>query len=256
MGQRNNKRGLMAPQSAAQIAALDFAHASEAMDRAFKLAAAAKTEAELDGTADVLAECIDRLLSIPARSPAELAQKVRGQAWRFTDAGDLADEAQRRRLFDSTDKRDDDAKGLLTIYLDLAAMSEAQDETPPESEAEVSEAEEARMMAEAFDAADMPVWPLTETSVPSNAQMAGFMFYARLAHTALSKTKPELLALVSELNNGEPWGPGSGDDNPLAALLHGLSSVEDQAEAFRVAAGAALARVLSALGKLTHEAAA
>ena len=250
MAKQRNKRGLMAPQPAAQIAALDFAHASEAMDRAFKLADSAKTDAELDGSAAVLVDCIYRLLSIPARSPAEVAQKVRGQAWRFTDAGDLADEAQRRRLFSSEDKRDDEAKGLLAIYLDLAAMSAA-----PQDEPEPSEEDEARMMAEMFDSADMPVWPLTEKSVPSNDQMAGFMFYARLAHTTLSKTKPELLDLVRELDHGEPWGPDCGDDNPLAGLLHGLSAVEDQAEAFRVAAGAASARLLSALGKLAHEAA-
>lgn len=249
------KRGLMAPQPAAQIAALDFAHQSEAMDRAFKLVASAKGDAEADAAFDVLGDCIDRLLSIPARTPGEIAQKVRGQAWLHTAATvDLADEADRRSLFASTEKRDEDAKGLLTIYLDLAALSEAQDETQSEPE-EVSEEEEARMMAEAFDAADMPVWPLTDTSVPTNDQMAGFMFYVRLAHTALSKSKPELLTLVNELDNGEPWGPDCGDANPLAALLHGLTAVEDQAEAFRVAAGAATARVLSALGKLTHEAA-
>lgn len=125
MGAHRNKRGLMAPQPAAQIAALDFAHQSQAVDRAFALASAASTDAELDASADVLASCIDRLLAIPARAPAELAQKVRGQAWRFTDAGDLADEAQRRRVFASTDTRDDDAKGLLTVYLDLTAQASA-----------------------------------------------------------------------------------------------------------------------------------
>lgn len=116
---RTDKRGLLAPQPAADLASLDFAHQSEAMDRALALSYAAKTDDQASAAAGFAADCIDKLLAIPARTPAEIAQKLRGYAWRFSDAGDLSRPEDRRRLLASDDQRDDDAKGLLAMYLDL-----------------------------------------------------------------------------------------------------------------------------------------
>lgn len=127
MARRSNKRGLLAPPHAAALAALDFASASQAFDRAMALAR--QPGQDIEAVTDAVTETADRLLGIPVTDPAHIAQKVRAFGWMNTLTVDLADPDGQRRIATGPN---DAAKGLLAIYLDLtgraAAMSAAQAE--------------------------------------------------------------------------------------------------------------------------------
>lgn len=116
MARRNRKMGLMAPSHASALAALDFASASQAFDRAMTLSKAAGLDDET--VADAISETADRLLGIPVTDPAHIAQKVRAYGWMNTITVDLADLDGQRRIAAGPHEH---AKGLLAIYLDLKA---------------------------------------------------------------------------------------------------------------------------------------
>lgn len=127
MARRSTKRGLVAPPHAAALAALDFASAYQAFDRAMTLSKAAGLDDEV--MADTIAETADRLLGIPVTDPAQIAQKVRAYGWMNAVTVDLADPDGQRRIAAGPHEH---AKGLLAIYLDLmeraASVSAAQAE--------------------------------------------------------------------------------------------------------------------------------
>lgn len=116
-----NQRGLMAPQPAAQIAALDFIHAREAFDRAMTLAHSSNID-EADAAAEEASRLAERLIEVPAKTPAQIAEKVRAYMWRSVLSVDVARVEARYRIADSDS---DHAKSLLAIYLDLTRLSEA-----------------------------------------------------------------------------------------------------------------------------------
>lgn len=122
MRKGNIKRGFIAPQPAAQIAALDFTHQSEAFRRAL---AVLQSTPELEANNAALAvanEIGDRLLSIPTSDPAQIAEKVSAYAWLHTETGrTLTDQASQWAIAEGTD---DAAKGLLAIYLDLGGVND------------------------------------------------------------------------------------------------------------------------------------
>ena len=119
MRKGTNKRGFIASQPAAQIAALDFTHQSEAFRRALVASEAAHQSRDLDAAdaAGALAgEIADRLLGIPTSNPAHIAEKVAAFCFSNHLGLDLANPAHQRRIAESGHE---EAKGLLAIYLDL-----------------------------------------------------------------------------------------------------------------------------------------
>lgn len=122
MRKGNIKRGFIAPQPAAQIAALDFTHQSEAFRRALAASEAAHKTRDLDAAdaASALAgEIADRLLGIPTSNPAQIAEKVAAFCFSNHLSLDLANPAHQRRIAESDHE---EAKGLLAIYLDLGGV--------------------------------------------------------------------------------------------------------------------------------------
>lgn len=145
-----HKRGLMAPQPAAQIAALDFAHASEALARAFAAAKVVKGEAATETVADVIAERADRLLSIPSANPAQIAEKVSAFAWLHNHASQpFSDRDTRLRIADTGTEA---AKGLLAIYLDLIGLDEAKAEARAAWDSALAAYQAAKAKANAIEA--------------------------------------------------------------------------------------------------------
>lgn len=127
MTKGKDKRGLVAPRPAAALAALDFAHASEAYRRAMALPT--PTEDAFAAAEEVRDQCADRLLAIPTTNPAQIAEKVSAYAYRHVIApAPLSDQATQWRIAESDD---DAAKGLLAIYLDLMATGDRSDAAPP-----------------------------------------------------------------------------------------------------------------------------
>ncbi len=121
MTKGNNKRGLMSPQPASALSALDFAATSEALRRARTAgedAARAGDELATEAAADLVAELSDRLISTPISDPAKIAEKVTAYAWLHNTASGLDNPAQQRWI---AENGNDAAKGLLAIYLDLTA---------------------------------------------------------------------------------------------------------------------------------------
>lgn len=123
MKKGTNKRGFIPPQPAAALSALDFAHASEAFRRALALDGPGGTEEESDAVGEVIAQCADRLIGIPTTNPAHIAEKVAAYAWLHNVSPNLSDQATQWRIAEGDD---DAAKGLLAIYLDLTAQTEAE----------------------------------------------------------------------------------------------------------------------------------
>lgn len=124
MRKGTNKRSFMAPQPAAQIAALDFTHQSEAFRRALAASEAAHQPQSRDidaaDAASALAgEIADRLLGIPTSNPAQIAEKVAAFCFSNHLCLDLANPAHQRRVAESDHE---EAKGLLAIYLDLGGV--------------------------------------------------------------------------------------------------------------------------------------
>lgn len=124
MRQHRKKRGLMAPQSADQIATLDFAHASEAFDRALAVYRAASQDDDQEAFAAairVVDATAEALCAIPTRDRASIAKKVAGAAWLSEDdAFDFADPSVVRRVAQAGPE-ERHAKALLAIFLDLTA---------------------------------------------------------------------------------------------------------------------------------------
>jgi hypothetical protein len=123
MRKGNTKRSFMAPQPAAQIAALDFAHQSEAFRRALAASEAAHRSRDIDAAdaaCKLAGEIADRLLGIPTTNPAQIAEKVNAFCFANHLSVDLANPADQRRVAESDH---DGAKGLLAIYLDLASIT-------------------------------------------------------------------------------------------------------------------------------------
>lgn len=118
----NIKRGFIAPQPAAQIAALDFTHQSEAFRRALAASEAAHLSRDLDAAdaaCTLASEIADRLLGIPTTNPAQIAEKIAAFCFSNHLSVDLANPAHQRRIADSDHE---EAKGLLAIYLDLGSV--------------------------------------------------------------------------------------------------------------------------------------
>lgn len=119
MGQ-GNKRGFIPPQPAAALSSLDFAAASQAFQRAatayLNPAPPPRSEAYCIAMWDAVQTTGDRLLSQPANTPAEVAEKVVAYAVLHSDAG-FIDQPQTQRLIAANGE--DAEKGLLAIYLDL-----------------------------------------------------------------------------------------------------------------------------------------
>lgn len=111
----------MAPQPAAQIAALDFLHASEAFNRAMGLVHGSDCSIA-DGAADEASRLAERLIEVPAATPAQIAEKVRAYMFRSVLSVDLSRIEARYRIAEGDH---DDAKSLLAIYLDLMCLAEA-----------------------------------------------------------------------------------------------------------------------------------
>lgn len=125
MRKGNNKRSFMAPQPAAQIAALDFTHQSEAFRRALAASEAAHQSRDIDAAdaaCTLAGEIADRLLGIPTTNPAQIAEKVNAFCFANHLSVDLANAADQRRVAESDH---DGAKGLLAIYLDLTTQAPA-----------------------------------------------------------------------------------------------------------------------------------
>lgn len=122
MARHRNKRGLMAPQSARQISALDFAHASEAFDRALAVYRATSQDDDQEAYAiaiRVVDATAEALCGIPATDRASIAKKVAAAAWLSEDdAFDFADPAVVRRVAESGPE-ERHTKALLAIFLDL-----------------------------------------------------------------------------------------------------------------------------------------
>lgn len=159
MARRNRKMGLMAPSHASALAALDFASASQAFDRAMTLSKAAGLDDET--VADAIAETADRLLGIPVTDPAHIAQKVRAYGWMNTITVDLADPDGQRRIAAGPHEH---AKGLLAIYLDLTTSRPgwAQSDALADETAGVLELE--RRLNEASDEANYAEWEARSTA--------------------------------------------------------------------------------------------
>lgn len=124
MGTTRRKRGLMAPQPAAQIAALDFAHVSEAFDRALAVYRATSQDDDQEAFAAairVVDATAEALCAIPAEDRASIAKKVAAAAWLSEDdAFDFADPAVVRRIAEAGSEQRH-VKALLAIFLDLTA---------------------------------------------------------------------------------------------------------------------------------------
>jgi hypothetical protein len=253
MKKGTNKRGLVAPQPAAALAALDFAHASEAFRRALSLPTG-PTEADTDAAAEVVAQCADRLLGIPTTRPAHIAEKVAAYAWLANVSPNLSDPATQYRIAEG---QDDTAKGLLAIYLDLMKLADTQPaEAQPEREP--SDEDELRVTAERFDTHDMPQWGKDSYShIPTNeeagADTRGHLMAMRLAYATVTKTKPELLALVRELDNDGDPSPEN-DDNNLSAALRLIGDAGTQFGEYQELLDTAYARLLTAMSKVQYEA--
>lgn len=126
MSNQSNKAGFVPAQAAADISALDFTAASEALASAFAAAKVVKGDVATETVADVIAECADRLISIPTANPAQIAEKVSAFAWLNSHASQpFSDRETRLRIADTGS---DASKGLLAIYLDLIALDGAKAE--------------------------------------------------------------------------------------------------------------------------------
>lgn len=186
MTKGTNKRGFIPPQPAAALSSLDFAAASQAFERA--LAIRTVSDDEADATGEIIASLADRLLGIPAQTPAEVAQKVRAYAWMNTLTADLADPDAQRRIAAGTH---DPAKGLLAIYLDLAhsRADYIAQAYQPDWEAKLSR-------FHAADAAVEAAYGTDDETEPSDAQLAE----RRAARLALLDTRaPNAKALADKL---------------------------------------------------------
>lgn len=119
----NRKRmGFQAHPHASQIAALDFEAASQAFRRALALSAQARGDAAVDATADEEWRTANALLSIPASSRRQIAEKLAVFNHAFRSGPLLSDPAAQRHVA-STGKEAD--KALLAIYLDLTSEDHA-----------------------------------------------------------------------------------------------------------------------------------
>jgi len=119
MSNRERKHGF-AP---TQQGAADFTLAAARFDAAHRAAqATGKTEAETERLADIEHEAADHLLGIPAPDVPAVVQKLDAYSVAFGSGYRLTDPDVQRRIADG---RQDDAKGLLAISLDLQAIAQA-----------------------------------------------------------------------------------------------------------------------------------
>lgn len=140
MSNPKGKQAFAPAQAVAAVSALDFAATAEA----FRVSLAHdKPGVEVTDHADMIAERADRVVSTPAHTPAQIAEKLTAYAWLHGLPHDFANPATQAAIAHSNR---DDAKGLLAIYLDLTA-------TPDRSEwdAAVARYEAARDASYAAD---------------------------------------------------------------------------------------------------------
>lgn len=152
MSKQGNKAGFVPAQAAADISALDFTAASEALASAFASAKVVKGEAATETVADAIAERADRLLSIPTANPAQIAEKVSAFAWLHNHTGQpFSDRETRLRIADTGT---DAAKGLLAIYLDLIGLDAAKAEARAVWDSALAAYEAAKAKVDAITAAE------------------------------------------------------------------------------------------------------
>lgn len=125
MSNSTGKRALVAPQGITATNALAYQAASADFHAALTAArAVGQTEAEVDQTAEAWWQAGDRLLGTPAHDLAAIAEKVEVLANLHNgDAALLLRRPEDQRAV--AESSNELAKGLLTIYLDLAALMNA-----------------------------------------------------------------------------------------------------------------------------------
>lgn len=114
MSNPTRKQAFAPAQAVAAVSALDFAATAEAFRVALAHDSASATDTE--DLADMIAERADRVVSTPAHTPAQIAEKLTAYAWLHGLPHDLANPTTQAAI--AAGNRDD-AKGLLAIYLDL-----------------------------------------------------------------------------------------------------------------------------------------
>lgn len=216
MSRTTGKRGFAPAQVTSAIQSMDFDATAEAFAAALAQDTTGQTDAGAERISDNIAQAADRLLSIPAHTPAQIAQKVAAYGWLTNATPRLEDPATQHRIAAGND---DAAKGLLAIYLDLTGLSVAKASERAAWEAAVSSYGTALAKRDvltdasddeddAYNAASDEAWALLEallaTPAPDGAAMG---MKARLvieqAHTDWQGDSPDNPLTIARLLAGD-----------------------------------------------------
>lgn len=226
MRKGTNKRSFIAPQPAAQIAALDFTHQSEAFRRALAASEAAHQSRDIDAAdaaCTLAGEIADRLLGIPTTNPAQIAEKVNAFCFANHLSVDLANPADQRRVAESDH---DGAKGLLAIYLDLQARAEAVTAERQRLDRAVSAFEDSLAGLEEADR-------LPDDDAKEPAYMAAFDVFSDAWQALIDAPAPDPAASVYKLRAiiNHAWNEDIADtpDSPALYQRHLNETVQESA---------------------------